>query len=177
MVVEASAFPASQLYLPGTNLATWLLTLAFHGRLPANAVLDLHPFALAAWLGMLATALNLLPMGQLDGGHIVYAVAGRLHRRIAWVAFLGACALGYWWLGWLVICFLVLVVMGLRHPPVVDAEQPLDRGRLRLAAVALGIFVLCFTPVPLDVMLVEDAPGVLVDASPGRIASSSSRPF
>ena len=140
------------LYRPGTNLAIHLLTLVFHGRLPASAVLDFHPFALAAWVGMLATALNLLPMGQLDGGHILYAVAGHLHRRVAWMTWLAACALGYWWLGWLVICLLVLVVMGLRHPPVVDADQPLDPRRRRLAAVALVIFVLCFTPVPMDVV-------------------------
>jgi membrane-associated protease RseP (regulator of RpoE activity) len=116
-------------------------------------------------------------MGQLDGGHVVYAVAAHLHRRVAWLTFLAACALGYWWLGWLVICFLVLVVMGLRHPPVVDAEQPLDAGRLRLAAVALVIFVLCFTPMPMDLRLVQDSPGVLVRAAPARIAGVASQPF
>ena len=92
------------LYQPGTNLALWLLTLVFHGRLPENALLDLHPFALAAWVGMLATALNLLPMGQLDGGHILYAVAGRFHRRVALGTWLAVCALGYWSLSWLVLC-------------------------------------------------------------------------
>ena len=164
MVAEATGPSAMVLYRPGTNLAIHLLTLVFHGRLPSSAVLDFHPFVLAAWVGMLATALNLLPMGQLDGGHILYAVAGHLHRRIAWMTWLAACALGYWWLGWLIICFLVLAVMGLRHPPVVDADQPLDPRRRRLAAVALVIFALCFTPVPMDVVLVQDSPGVLVHA-------------
>ncbi len=164
MVTEATGPSAMGLYRPGTNLAIHLLTLVFHGRLPSSAVLDFHPFALAAWIGMLATALNLLPMGQLDGGHILYAVAGHLHRRVAWLTWLAACALGYWWLGWLVICVLVLVVMGLRHPPVVDADQPLDPRRRRLAAVALLIFALCFTPVPMDIVLVQDSPGVLVHA-------------
>jgi membrane-associated protease RseP (regulator of RpoE activity) len=177
IVVEATGPPLSQLYRPGTNLALHLLTLAFHGQLPPSAVLDFHPFALAAWVGMLATALNLLPMGQLDGGHILYAVAGHLHRRIAWLTFLVACALAYWWLGWLLICLMVLAVMGLRHPPVADAAQPLDRRRLRLAAVALGIFVLCFTPVPMDFMLVQDQPGVLVEAAAPRIAAPGAPPF
>jgi membrane-associated protease RseP (regulator of RpoE activity) len=153
----------SILYRPGTNLAMQALSLLFHGRLPANAVLDLHPFALAAWVGLFATALNLLPMGQLDGGHILYAVAGRLHRRIAWPTWLAVCALGFLWLGWLLLCFMVLVVMGMRHPPVLDAEQPLDPGRRRLALVALLLLVLCFTPVPLATVLLESPPGVLVE--------------
>jgi membrane-associated protease RseP (regulator of RpoE activity) len=151
------------LYRPGTNLALHALTLLFHGRLPPNAVLDLHPFALAAWVGMLATALNLLPMGQLDGGHILYAVAGRLHRRIAWPTWIAVCALGVLWLGWFVLCFMVLVLMGLRHPPVLDADQPLDRRRRRLALAALVLLVLCFTPVPLATLPLESAPGVLVE--------------
>jgi membrane-associated protease RseP (regulator of RpoE activity) len=151
------------LYRPGTNLAMRLLTLIFHGRLPPNAVLDLHPFALAAWVGLFATALNLLPMGQLDGGHIVYAVAGRLHRRIAWPTWIAVCALSVLWLGWLVLCFMVLVVMGLRHPPVLDADQPLDPRRRRLALVALLLLVACFTPVPLATVPLESAPGVLVE--------------
>jgi Peptidase family M50 len=164
VVALATGPSAIQLFRPGTNLAIHLLTLAFHGRLPTSAVLDLHPFALAAWVGMLATALNLLPMGQLDGGHILYAVAGDLHRRIAWITLLAICALGYWWWGWWFISLLVLVVMGLRHPPVVDADQPLDPRRRRLAALALVIFALCFTPVPMDVVLVQDSTGVLAHA-------------
>jgi hypothetical protein len=173
VVAVADGPSAIQLFRPGTNLAIWLLTLVFHGRLPASAVLDFHPFALAAWVGMLATALNLLPMGQLDGGHILYAVAGHLHRRVAWITWLAACALGYWWLGWLLICFLVLVAMGLRHPPVIDADQPLDPRRRRLAVSALLVFALCFTPVPMDVVMVEESPGVLVDAGTAPMVGAS----
>ena len=66
------------LYRPGTNLAIWSLTLLFHGRLPASALLEYHPFAVAAWFGMLATALNLLPMGQLEGQTVLW----RLHPVI-----------------------------------------------------------------------------------------------
>jgi len=150
------------LYRPGTNLAVWLLTLLFHGRLPPTFLLDYHPFALASWVGLVATALNLLPMGQLDGGHVLYAVTARLHRRVAWLTWLVVLGLGYLWLGWLIICLLVLAVMGLRHPPVLDADQPLDRRRLRLAALGLVLFALCFTPIPLDVLPLGRVPGVMV---------------
>jgi membrane-associated protease RseP (regulator of RpoE activity) len=177
-VIEvATGPPAALLYRPGTNLAIHLLTLAFHGRLPASAVLDFHPFALAAWVGMLATALNLLPMGQLDGGHLLYAAAGHLHRRVGLATWVAACALAYWWLGWLVICLLVLLLMGLRHPPVVDADQPLDPRRRRLALVALAIFVLCFTPVPFDVIVVQESPGVLVRAAIAPAPARGMTPF
>ena len=71
------------LLVPGRSLALQLASLVTHGALPPGTTLDLHPFALAAWVGLLATALNLLPLGQLDGGHILYAVAGRAHRRVA----------------------------------------------------------------------------------------------
>jgi len=150
------------LYRPGTNLAIEALTRVFHGRLPDNMVLDLHPFALAAWVGLFATAINLLPMGQLDGGHLLYAVAGRLHRRLAWPTWIGVCALGLLWVGWLVLCFMVLVLMGLRHPPVLDADEPLDPFRRKLALVALALLVLCFTPVPLSYVALESPTGVLV---------------
>ena len=87
--------PTLLLYHPGHQpRALAAHRWCFTGRQPANALLDLHPFALAAWVGMLATALNLLPMGQLDGGHVLDAVAGRLHRRVARVDVdrRGACA-------------------------------------------------------------------------------------
>jgi hypothetical protein len=169
------------LYRPGTNVALYLLTLLVHGRLPANAVLDLHPFALAAWVGLLATALNLLPMGQLDGGHILYAVAGRLHRWIAWPTWILVCALGVLWLGWLVLSLMVLLLMGLRHPPVVDAETPLDPRRRRLALVAWVLLALSFTPVPLATVPLGGGSGVLVErhdagAAPQRSSTNVTGP-
>lgn len=137
------------LLVPGDCLAIRLATSWFHGPLPDGAVLDLHPFALAAWFGLLATAINLLPLGQLDGGHILYAVTGRLQRRLAlplWLA-LGLAGLLVW-TGWLLWSVIVLF-MGLYHPPVRDESIPLGPGRRLLALVALAIFVLSFMPVPL----------------------------
>ena len=134
---------------PGDCLAVRLVAHWFHGPLPEGAVLDLHPFALAAWFGLFATAINLLPLGQLDGGHILYAATGRLQRRLAlplWLA-LGLAGL-FVWAGWLLWSVIVLF-MGLYHPPVRDESVPLGTGRRLLALLALAIFVLAFMPVPL----------------------------
>ncbi len=146
--VPAGADPSALLLVPGGNLAMALLTRLFHGPLPEGGVLDLHPFALAAWFGLLATALNLLPIGQLDGGHILFAAAGELQRRLAPALWVGLALVGVVWPGWLFWC-LLLVLIGLRHPPVVSMEPGLDRRRLAVALLALVLFALSFSPVPL----------------------------
>jgi membrane-associated protease RseP (regulator of RpoE activity) len=139
------------LLLPGRCLAIQLAVWLFHGRLAMGTLLNLHPIALAAWLGLLATSLNLLPLGQLDGGHILYAATGRLQRRLAFPFWLALALLGFYWPGWLLWCVIVLVI-GLRHPPVHDESLPLDRKRQALAWLALVMFVLSFMPVPLDLV-------------------------
>ena len=149
--LAAVASPANTqliLLLPGKSLAIELVSRLFHGPLPAGTVLDLHPFALAAWFGLLATAINLLPLGQLDGGHILYAVAGRVQRRLALPLWIALGLAGFYSTGWLLWCVIVLI-MGLRHPPLTDESEPLDLGRKVLAGVALVIFLLAFMPVPL----------------------------
>jgi membrane-associated protease RseP (regulator of RpoE activity) len=136
------------LAFPGENLLWRLSSLAFHGPLGEGVMLNPHPFLLAAWVGMLATALNLLPLAQLDGGHILYALLGRRQRRLVWPLWLALVALGFWSPGWWLWAVIVLL-LGLRHPPVFDEETPLDRRRRLLAWLALALLVLCFVPVPL----------------------------
>lgn len=152
-VALAAPEQAAMLLVPGRCLAIAAASRWFHGPLPENAVLHLHPFALAAWFGLLVTAMNLLPLGQLDGGHILYAAAGRLQRRLALPLWAGLGLAALYWPGWLLWCGIVLL-MGLRHPPVADESVPLDRGRRVLAWVALVVFVLSFMPVPIGELLV-----------------------
>ncbi len=142
------------LFLPGRSLALQAASWVFHGPLPEGAALNLHPFALAAWVGLLATALNLLPFAQLDGGHILYAVAGRLQHRFAWPLWivLGLC--GILWPGWLLWCVIV-VVIGLRHPPVQNESLPLEGKHKLIGWLTLLVFALSFMPVPLDVIPVR----------------------
>jgi len=140
---------AGTLIRPGHCLAIELVSRLFHGPLAPGMVLNLHPTALAAWLGLVATSINLLPLGQLDGGHILYAAAGRFQRRVALPVWLALAVLGFYWPGWWLWCGIALVIR-LYHPPVQDEHVPLDGKRRALAWLALAMLVLCFMPVPLS---------------------------
>ncbi len=113
-----------------------------------SADISLHPVARAAWVGVFATALNLLPIGQLDGGHILYAFVGDKHRALSrlFVAALVPLGFFYWpWLLWAAILFF----FGLRHPLIYDAGE-LGAARKKLGALALAIFALCFMVAPIQ---------------------------
>jgi len=120
------------LFHPGMNSA-WLL---------------LNPVGRASWVGLFATALNLLPLWQLDGGHIVYSLTSRYHQRISIAVALGLLVLGTqsWsgWYGWGGI--LLILSLRFRHPPLLDPWQPLGASRRLWALLAVLIFILCFTP-------------------------------
>lgn len=129
--------------------AAWLT----FGTVADGYTVNLHPMAFAAWFGLLATALNLFPMGQLDGGHISYAVLGRKSTLVT-VGTVG-CLLGLTfvsssWIVWTVLTVGMLVAFGPRHPRTPDEHVPLDRTRLWLAAFAALMFVLCFSPAPIQ---------------------------
>ncbi|MFB3855024.1 MAG: site-2 protease family protein [Vicinamibacterales bacterium] len=130
--------------------AAWLVW----GNPPAGFDLNMHPMAFAAWFGLLATALNLFPIGQLDGGHVSYAVLGRRRSSYVTLSMVGVViALTFVstsWLFWSVLMVAMLLVFGPHHPRTVDEEIPLDRTRRVLAAVALLIFLACFTPAPIE---------------------------
>jgi len=109
--------------------------------------------AFAAWFGLLATALNLFPIGQLDGGHISYAVLGPRSTVVTFVMLGVALVLTFFsasWIVWTGLLVVMLFMVGPRHPRVFDEEEPLDRTRLLLALCAVVIFVLCFTPAPIQ---------------------------
>jgi membrane-associated protease RseP (regulator of RpoE activity) len=109
--------------------------------------ISLHPMARAAWAGLLATALNLLPIGQLDGGHILYAIVGERIKVLSYI-FIGALIpmgflFSYSWFVWAALLFFV----ARRHPVIPDA-RPLDPFRRWMAVAALAILILSFTPAP-----------------------------
>ena len=138
----------------GNPALLWLLERAVFPGTPA-ADIYLHPVARAAWIGILATALNLLPIGQLDGGHILYSIAGDQHKLLSRVftallmpiGILGFLWPGWFWPGWLVWAVLLLL-FGMRHPAIYDPSE-LGPGRKRLAWLSLAIFLLCFTLAPI----------------------------
>jgi membrane-associated protease RseP (regulator of RpoE activity) len=132
----------------------------------------LHPVARAAWVGLFATALNLIPAGQLDGGHIVYSVASEKHRRIslcvaAALIVVGGLpllakllmrygvhvplALANQWPTWM-LWGVLLLALGFRHPPLLDRWEPIDTKRRVWALIAVVIFLLCFMPVPIVIL-------------------------
>lgn len=113
--------------------------------------LVLHPIAFAGWFGMFVTMLNLLPIAQLDGGHILYAAIPRWHGRAAVVFWVILAALGYFfWTGWVVWAVLIVALSRgrLGHPPVLDGQRPLPPSRRWLVLGALLLFVLTFAPMP-----------------------------
>ncbi len=134
----------------GHPLALILLAKIFRsGASPAEIIL--HPVGCAAWVGLLATALNLLPVGQLDGGHILYAVLGDKCRNISRAFILVLLVLGYFcWYGWIAWA-VILFFLGLRHPRLIEPEEPLGRERKLLAMVAALILALTFLPTPFKI--------------------------
>jgi membrane-associated protease RseP (regulator of RpoE activity) len=123
---------------------------------PSTVNVNLNPIAFAGWLGLFVTTLNLLPVGQLDGGHVIYALFPRRHRTIS-VLFVISCvlmvlvplALGLsFWGGWLLWAVLS-VALGLGHPSTVDRDTPLNPRRALAAWLTVALFIVTFSPVPL----------------------------
>jgi membrane-associated protease RseP (regulator of RpoE activity) len=132
----------------GSSLLLKLLSHLMVGPLPAGYDLVLHPVAFAAWIGMFVTAMNLLPVGQLDGGHIVYALIGPRHRTFSLVMIGVLLALGaFAWYGWF-LWAAIIAAIALRHPPVEDPRVPLDFRRKATSAAAILVFILTFMPTP-----------------------------
>jgi membrane-associated protease RseP (regulator of RpoE activity) len=122
---------------------------ALMGKTPPPGMdINLHPIGFAAWFGFFATALNLLPVGQLDGGHVAYALFGNIHKRISQAFLFTLIPLGiFYWQGWL-LWSTVLLFIGLRHPITLDDSIPLARRHTWLGWFGLAMFILCFTPMP-----------------------------
>ncbi len=139
------------LLMEGSSLIYLLAKKLVVGTIPEGSDVMLHPIAMAAWFGLLVTAINLIPIGQLDGGHVLYAVLGERARTVGRVMVGGLVVLGFFasftWLMW---AFLGWKIVGTRHPPVSDPYEPLGPGRRAIAWCSLAMFVVTFVPVPMQ---------------------------
>ena len=134
------------------RFAAWLIW----GSGQEGYTINLHPMGLAAWFGLLITAINLFPIAQLDGGHISYAALGRRSTTVTILSTVAVVVLAVFvsvsWAFWALMMVVMLVVFGPRHPPTEDEHIPLDQTRRWVAVMTLVIFILCFTPAPIEVM-------------------------
>ena len=145
--IQTISSPGETIIL-GDSLLFFLLTKLIIGSVPAGADVYLHPVAFAGWTGLFVTSLNLIPVGQLDGGHIAYAILGERHRLISRILIGVLIILGvFLFAGWLVWAVL-LFFLGSKHPPILYPGIPLDPARRTVGIIALIIFILTFIPVP-----------------------------
>ena len=144
-VVDRAATHGSQLGEPLLlQFIAWLVV----GSIPPEADIVLHPIGFAAWFGLFVTSLNLIPIGQLDGGYVAYALWGKRQRTMAFIMIPILIVLGYvGWPGWWLWAFMA-GLWGFGHPPVRDIHVPLGRERIVVGWIALAVFVLTFAPVP-----------------------------
>jgi membrane-associated protease RseP (regulator of RpoE activity) len=135
-------------------LFQWIAQLVI-GTVPEGSTINVHPVVWGCWFGLFATALNLLPFGQLDGGHIVYAVFGeRIAKTVSAATALGLAAMIGLSITWIVPTVMLLAMwrwIGLRHPVPLNPYEPLSTGRRAFALVALIALVVCFTPTPIRI--------------------------
>ncbi|UCE23838.1 MAG: site-2 protease family protein [Candidatus Zixiibacteriota bacterium] len=140
--------PDNSFLIWGDSLITWVLKGIVVGEIPAGMVLDLSPVALAGHVGLLVTMINLLPLGQLDGGHICYGLFGKGQHYLAagFLAFL--FILGWQWNGWWIWLVLALFKRPF-HPPVIEKDIAPDKKTQLAGWLAMILFILCFVPIPI----------------------------
>lgn len=143
------ASPDQSIPVFGDSILFRLLTLLIHGPMPPGYDIYLSPYAWAGWIGFLVTSLNLMPMGQLDGSHILYALIGRKQLFAGWTAFAGLCVLSVIWPGWALWIFMALFFLMIGHPPVEDGGG-LSPAEKMFGWCCVAIFFLTFIPVPVD---------------------------
>jgi Zn-dependent protease len=166
---HVESLPVDQAYsIEGNSLLYLLLKFAIFRRwLPADGIdVFIHPVAFAGWAGLLVTSLNLIPAGQLDGGHVLYSLLGDRAQRFIWPIILALATLGLLlWPGWLLWAGLVFL-FGQGHPGPLDSVTQLDARRKIVAVVVLVVFVLTFTPIPLTVVFPDGAEGTVMHGVP-----------
>lgn len=148
---EAQVIPAAPAGVGlsfGEPLLFHWMTLLVKGPIPDGMTLLIGPLGLAAWFGLFVTALNLIPVGQLDGGHVTYALLRRRAHVVGRIGFVACLGLIYYGPNWIVWSLLLLVV-GRPHPPTLLDHAPVGRGRIVLGVVGLLVLAVCFVPDPI----------------------------
>ncbi len=137
-------------YMEGNSVLYLLVKLMIFGQILPSGGKDvlLHPMAFAGWASLMVTGLNLIPAGQLDGGHIAYAILGKRARILTWLIVGALILMGFWWQGWFVWALLI-ALLGREHARPLDEVTPLKPEDRLLAIAMLLIFALLFTPKPL----------------------------
>jgi len=150
--LASGAFAADRSALDGEAKRAPLIFKAIsyliYGPLPEGQDVVLHPIAYAGWVGLLITALNLMPIGQLDGGHILYALLPRYAFAVSLTLLYGAVVATIFWRLWHWSLMLILLVLLVRHPPAAHEEVPIDRTRVVLGWLMLLFVLVGFTPTP-----------------------------
>ena len=144
-IVPFSNLPSGETVL-GTSLLFSILSSVFLS-IPQGFAIDLNSIAFAGWIGLLITSINLLPAGQLDGGHIFRAVFGEKQKYAGWLAVIIMVFTGWWF-----FAFIILLLVGINHPPPLNDESELDYKRKLLFFVAVAILILCFIPFPITII-------------------------
>jgi membrane-associated protease RseP (regulator of RpoE activity) len=149
-----AATQARVAFVVGDSLLTRMVTHFFRGEIPAGHDLLFNPALLASSAVLIITMANLFPVGQLDGGHVAYAVFGKYHPDIGRIALLVMVGLGvFFWVGWLFWALLAALLVRVDHPPVVDEQEPLSPGRVVVAVLCLVLFAITFTATPFDLVV------------------------
>ena len=115
----------------------------------SDAMIQIHPTLFAGWVGCFLTSVNLLPIGQLDGGHVARALFKEKQKYVGWAVILTIIALSFVYTGWLFFAFIILFLIGTKHQPPLNEISPLDTKRIFIGILALIIFILCFAPIPM----------------------------
>lgn len=140
-----------EVFILGDSILFNLLVKLTFGSIPEGKDVLLHPIAFAGWIGLFVTSMNLLPIGQLDGGHVAYAIFGRKHFYISRLMLIFIATLGVFvWYGWLVWAVL-LIILGVDHPPIMFWESKIDRFRKTVGIISFIIFFLTFIPAPFKI--------------------------
>jgi membrane-associated protease RseP (regulator of RpoE activity) len=150
-VVQTAELGESTISL-GDSILFSILSRWIHGPLPDGKDILLHPIGFAGWAGLFVTALNLLPMGQLDGGHIVHALFYKKSTTVYRIVFALFAAFAVWHhMQWLFFLALVFFLVKLKHPPTLDDERPIGPKRFAFGIAALIFFAITFPPVPMKI--------------------------